>query len=196
MKKKTYYYPEYSKEYYRKNRDLIKARRASMSNESKQKLAEKQREYQKKYRVEHEQYFKEKLAEWRTTHPDYAKEYHIKTYIPYKRPDYEQANLHPMYEHIKRIKKRAREKKIPCTITVYDIDIPETCPYLGLALTGQTSKEDNTPSIDRIIPALGYIPGNVEVISTLANRMKNSATPEQLITFAKHVLEVFDNQAM
>lgn len=191
MIKKKYNYPEYSKEYYRKNRDLIKARRAAMSEESKQKLAEKQREYQKRYREEHEKYFKEKLAEWRITHPDYSKEYHTKTYIPHKRPDYEQANLHPMYERLQRIKKRAREKDVPCTITVYDLDIPEVCPYLGIPLTGKTSKEDNTPSIDRIIPALGYIPGNVEVISTLANRMKNSATPGQLVTFAQHALKIF-----
>lgn len=37
-----------------------------------------------------------------------------------------------------------------------------------------------TPSLDRIVPERGYVRGNVEVISWEANRLKNSATLEQL----------------
>ena len=32
------------------------------------------------------------------------------------------------------------------------------------------------PSIDRIIPSLGYVPGNVAVISLAANRIKSDCT--------------------
>lgn len=46
-------------------------------------------------------------------------------------------------------------------------------------------------SLDRIDNTQGYIPGNVEVVSYLANMMKSSASREQLVTFAQSVLERF-----
>lgn len=38
---------------------------------------------------------------------------------------------------------------------------------------------DTQPTIDRIIPALGYVPGNIVVISHRANRMKSDGTAEE-----------------
>ncbi len=69
--------------------------------------------------------------------------------------------------------------------------IPTHCPYLGCELTYITGQGrlDTTASVDKIDPELGYVKGNVQVISDLANRMKNSATLQQLTTFAKNVLE-------
>ncbi len=74
------------------------------------------------------------------------------------------------------------------TITPADVIIPKYCPYLGIELN--SGNKDANASLDRIDSTKGYVPGNVQVISLLANQMKNRATKEQLIAFAKGVLAV------
>lgn len=51
---------------------------------------------------------------------------------------------------------------------------------LDYALKGKSGPQPDSPSIDRIIPALGYVKGNVIVVSQRANTIKNNATPEEL----------------
>lgn len=86
-------------------------------------------------------------------------------------------------------KLRSQKLGLPFDIEESDIVIPEFCPVFGFKLEVSSGRpSDNSPSIDKIIPELGYTKGNVRVISYLANRMKSNATPEQLITFAEWVL--------
>lgn len=40
--------------------------------------------------------------------------------------------------------------------------------------------QHSSPSIDRIIPELGYVRGNIAVISMRANKLKSDATSEEL----------------
>lgn len=88
--------------------------------------------------------------------------------------------------HIKmwgKAKQRAKEKGVPFTIKRADVIIPTHCPVLGLRLQtgGGTGKfGESSPTLDRIIPELGYVPGNVAVISWRANRIKNDGTADEL----------------
>lgn len=86
---------------------------------------------------------------------------------------------------------RARIHGIEFTITKEDIIIPTHCPYMGFELTRIQGKgrQKTNPSLDRIDSTKGYIPGNVEVISDLANRVKQDATIPQLRLFAEYVLK-------
>ena len=50
---------------------------------------------------------------------------------------------------------------------------------------------DTSPSLDRIDPTLGYLPDNIQIISNLANRMKNNASDEQLLRFSHYYIEYY-----
>ena len=83
---------------------------------------------------------------------------------------------------------RASRDKIPFNLTLNDIKIPTHCPVYGTKLQyGLGSWLDNSPSLDKVVPSLGYIKGNVRVISHLANRHKNDMGVEQLEALLKYV---------
>jgi len=86
------------------------------------------------------------------------------------------------------------------TITPDDIPLPTHCALLGMELTytpgtdGRGHRDLNRASIDRIDNSLGYIPGNVQVISWQANRLKGTLTSKQLIYLAKAILKMFSQE--
>lgn len=88
---------------------------------------------------------------------------------------------------------RAKRLGIPFTISKSDIFVPKVCPVLGVELkVGAGLNGDNSPSLDRINPSFGYVPGNIAVISYRANRIKNDATIEELDAVVRYV-KSFDN---
>ena len=83
---------------------------------------------------------------------------------------------------------RAARYGLSCTISEEDIIIPKYCPILGIEiLRGEGSVHPGSPSLDRIIPQLGYVHGNIQVISYKANTMKSDATLKELVSFAKWI---------
>lgn len=81
-----------------------------------------------------------------------------------------------------RVKSRAKANGVPFTLTLDDLHIPEFCPVLGVPLKVGTG--DNAPSLDRLKPELGYVPGNVIVVSHKANRLRSNATLAELAAVA------------
>lgn len=88
-----------------------------------------------------------------------------------------------------RCKKRAKDQGIEFNLDLEDIKIPEICPVFKVKFIHRDSAL--SPSLDRIDPSKGYIKGNVQVISNLANTMKQNATKEQLILFSEWVDRMF-----
>lgn len=86
-------------------------------------------------------------------------------------------------------RQRAKTKGIPFGLTLADIKIPDTCPVLGVPIFRVTNSStpgpaDNSPTLDRIVPSVGYMPGNVRVISWRANRLKSDATMQESVLLA------------
>ena len=91
-----------------------------------------------------------------------------------------------------RAKNNAKEKSLEFNLEIEDITIPTLCPYLGVELLTESnqSRNPNYFSIDRVDSEKGYVKGNIQIISLLANTMKNNATINQLINFCKGVIRL------
>jgi hypothetical protein len=91
---------------------------------------------------------------------------------------------------------RARRDGLPFDISVDTLHWPSHCPVLGIELdynktpTGDRKIRTNSPTLDRHINELGYVIGNVNVISHKANRIKSDATAEELMRVARYAAGV------
>ena len=102
---------------------------------------------------------------------------------------------------LKRTKDRAKAKNLPMNITAEYLKkfVPDNmiCPVLGIKMEiGEKNQSINSPSIDRIIPEKGYVPGNIIVVSNKANGIKSNATPDEIIKvgkFYKKLLEEMED---
>lgn len=83
---------------------------------------------------------------------------------------------------------RAKEKNMPFNITIKDLIIPVYCPVLGIKIEHGIGKpHDGSPSLDRLIPELGYVKGNIVVISHKANMIKSIGTAEEHLKVAEYI---------
>lgn len=95
--------------------------------------------------------------------------------------------------HIQGCRKRAVDKGFP-----YDREAikellaaaPTRCPVLGIELTVGSPLRDSSTTIDKRIPANGYVRGNMTIISHLANRIKTNATASQIAAVANWVAKM------
>lgn len=97
----------------------------------------------------------------------------------------------PEYRMFEGAKRRAEEKGLPFDITIEDIVIPEICPLLEIPIeTCSGTAGDSSPSLDRKIPHLGYVKGNIHVISFRANQIKNCASLDELMLLSENLHNV------
>jgi hypothetical protein len=82
--------------------------------------------------------------------------------------------------NLKTVRTRAEANNLPFDLELKDFKILDVCPVLGIKLEWGDKITGNTPSFDRVVPELGYIKGNVRIISMRANRLKNNATIEEM----------------
>ena len=136
---------------------------------------------------------------WRLNNPEKMKAYYQKYYIKNKGKFKERVYKWREDNHEKsilaRARQRAKRKEFEFNLEVEDIVIPLRCPILDIEIIRNKKEDlkDNSPSLDRIDNAKGYVKGNIMVVSNKANTMKSNASPEQLIKFAQWILKTYDS---
>lgn len=132
----------------------------------------------------------EKRERWR----QYSRERYHKNRdaILKKQKKYRKTLDNPAMVMLRGARKRAKMRGVACTITVHDIVVPDKCPILGIKLVaGKRKKRHGSYSLDRIVPELGYVAGNIIVMSDLANTMKNAASKEMLLRFCRNAPKIY-----
>lgn len=91
---------------------------------------------------------------------------------------------------------RAHKLGLPFSITRQDVAAlyPDDglCPVLGLPLKsniGNRGSLPNSPTLDRTIPSLGYVRGNIAIISHKANSIKDNETNPEIFKKLAHWLK-------
>lgn len=84
-----------------------------------------------------------------------------------------------------RARRTAKEKGLDFSLSREDlIPLPTHCPIFHLELIypfeGDGRRVDASASVNRIDNSIGYVPGNVIIVSWRANRIKSDASTEEL----------------
>jgi hypothetical protein len=91
-------------------------------------------------------------------------------------------------------KQRAAKRGVPFALAKDYLKtlMVDTCPALGCQLVYRNPGAPawNSATVDRIIPSEGYVPGNVVVISHLANAIKQNATADQILAVGSWLKEI------
>lgn len=92
---------------------------------------------------------------------------------------------------------RARKQQVPCTITREFVEAKYAlgaCELTGIRFQ-RAQRPDcayrahpYAPSLDKIVPALGYVPDNVRIVVFAINRAKSEYTDELLYELAEALL--------
>ena len=140
--------------------------------------------------------FRKRYAENSNNLADKIKQKH---YSKWQDPDYREYKKRKYYERwqknwarqkIIQLQAKAKKHEIAFSIDENDIVLPEFCPIFGIKLQQGIGKQsNNSPSVDRIDPSKGYVPGNVVVVSNKANSIKREATIDEL----KKIVAFYEN---
>lgn len=162
---------EHNKKYYEKHKEKLLKKHKLWYQNNKEEIRARTKAYYEnnkeacsirniKWKMENSDKFKASQNKWTAKNPKYT-----------------------MYHNAKR---RARELNLPFEMNWKEIFIPTHCPILGIVLW-QEGYRDSSASLDRINPKLGYVKGNIKVISLKANRIKAEGTAEEHEKIADYI---------
>lgn len=95
-------------------------------------------------------------------------------------------------DKLKHAKQRAKDKDLEFNLTREFLDsiCVKYCPILGFELSYNNSNvKNNSATLDRIDNSKGYTVDNVQILSHQANRMKSDSSKQELLAFARYILE-------
>lgn len=169
-----------NKKYYEENAEDILRKK----HEQHERNKEGKRDYNRQYRIKNLDRLMEHDREYGRTHREEKKAYnqeYMKTHKEeIKKQKFEKRVKTIQKEMFKHAEGRAKKQGLPFDMIMEDIPVPEVCPILGIPISvGKGKLHVGSPTVDRLIPSLGYVSGNVCVISHRANSIKNNGTVEE-----------------
>ncbi len=106
-------------------------------------------------------------------------------------------STNPIPQMLSNSRIRAKRKGILHTINTEYLELiwpkDNRCPVLGnlFEMGYKSGKSKNlSPSLDRIVPKKGYIPGNLVIVSDIVNRLKSDASLEDM----EKILKFYTNK--
>jgi hypothetical protein len=144
------------------------------------------------YRARDPEKYRERTREWRARNRDYLRAYKKGKYEANKDRYAERSAaahaLDPRRRLLNRARARAKKFGVKFEITLVDVVVPELCPVTQVKLQFTRGRVTAaSPSLDRVDNRLGYVRGNVRVISYKANTYKGDMTPEEIERLARYV---------
>lgn len=174
----------------------IRVRRAIYDKNYQSLNKEQKREINRRWRANHPDKVRENNKRYTETHKNELREYHRQYREDGGKELRERERLYckqyrkekwPSYK-ISACKKRAKDKCLPFNMVSVDLydprtgNLPEVCPIFPHIRLDYGAGPDRRywASVDRIVPELGYVSGNVCVVSMAANTWKtNGSNPEE-----------------
>ncbi len=146
---------------------------------------------------------------WRTPHPEWKKRTG-REWMQKKRASLgaegrrekatREKKADPIGYLLEHAKNRAKQKGLAFDLGRADLEMPERCPVLGIEFRWGTGamgwRNMASPSLDRIKPQLGYVRGNVLVISNRANHLKSNGTISEFEAVLAYMRSVGANQCL
>ena len=150
------------------------------------------------YRKEHKEAYDISRKKYVANNLDKKRESCRKSHIKHKEKYQEQTRKRrveePEHELLKGARQRAKKKGLPFNITLDDVRVPKLCPVLGIPLyVGEGVLHKGSPTLDRFVPELGYVQGNVNVISSLANTIKSNASWLEALTVSNWMKRITED---
>ena len=97
---------------------------------------------------------------------------------------------------ISECRRRAAEKNREFSLDKDELEFPKVCPVLNIELKHGRDDWQNSPNIDRIDNNKGYTMDNVIVVSALANTIKTSANPNQIIKVGEFYKKLYEERGI
>ena len=192
-KKRRKWYASRSEERKEKQREYDRKWKASRSEEQKERDRASNRKWWTSLPEEQKERDRASKREWYASRSEEQKQRDRESKGRYlERLDLDGLRLLKIQSMCRSARYRAEKKILPFNLTQQDIaDVwpkDDYCPALRIPLRvrpGSKIPTNNSPNLDRIIPRLGYVKGNIAVVSKLANSIMSSARPSEVIKVGK-----------
>lgn len=115
-------------------------------------------------------------------------------------PGNKRDHLSPFRYHLRNMKRHAHESGQACSVSLDDLkkqwdQQDGRCPYTGWEMENantsghRISRSPRKASVDRKDSKQGYVPGNIQFVSMMANFAKNDFTESELLSFCESVVK-------